>query len=88
VVKTFKTRIRFESVLIRLSGVGACRGIDPLSDFFISARGQTSHWASFFIYVVEQIAHLGHLLTPLFLPVNICPQMWKWHSTSQYVSYT
>ena len=55
-VKTFKNRVRSESVLIRLGGVGAYGGIDPLSDFIISARGQTSHWARFFIYVVEQIA--------------------------------
>ena len=65
-MKTFKDRIRSESVLVRLSGVRACRGIDPLSNFLVSAGGQTSHWAIFLIYVVEQIARLGHLLdTPV-----------------------
>jgi len=65
-MKTFKNRIRFESVLIRLGGVGTCGGTDPLGDFLISARGQTSHWTRFFIYAVEQIARPGHLLnTPV-----------------------
>ena len=64
-------------VLIRLGGVGASGGIDPLSDFFISARGQTSYWARFSIYVIEQIARPVYLLNAPIPPVDICPQMWK-----------
>ena len=75
-MKTFKDRIRSESVLVRLSSVGACRGINPLSNFLVSARGQISHWAIFLIYTVEQIARPGHLLgthVPLegYLPADV-----------------
>jgi len=53
VMKTFKDHIRSESVLVPLSGVRACRVIDPLSNFLVSARSQTSHWFIFLIYAVE-----------------------------------
>ena len=74
-MKIFKNCIRSESVLVRLSGVRACRGIDSLSNFLVSAKGQTSHWAIFLIYAVEQIACPGYLLdTPVplggYLPVE------------------
>ena len=87
-MKTFKDRIRPESVLVRLSDVRACRGIDPLSNFFVSVRGQTSHWTILLIYAIEQIARPGHLLdTPVppggYLPIDV-----EVVNTSQYVSYT
>ena len=71
VMKTFKDRIRSESVLIQLSGVRACRGIDPLSNFLVSSRDQTSHRVILLIYVIEQTARPGHLLDTLFLQEDI-----------------
>jgi len=75
-MKIFKNHIRFENVLIRLGGVGACGGTDTLSNFLISARSQTSHWATFFVYAIEQITHQEHLLNaPVppggYLPANV-----------------
>ena len=69
-----KNRVRFESVLIQLGGVGASGGINPLSDFFISTRSQTSHWARLFIYVIEKVAHLVHLLNAPILPNGRLPE--------------
>ena len=60
-MKTFKDRIRLESILIRLGHIQAYGGTDPLSNLFISAKSQTSHWVRLFIYVIEQVARLGHL---------------------------
>jgi len=59
-VKTFKDRIRLESIIIRLGRIRACRGTDPLGNLFISVKGQTSRWVRLFIYVIEQVARLRH----------------------------
>ena len=60
-MKTFKDRIRLESILVQLGHIRACGGTDPLGDLFTSTRGQSSHWVRVFIYAIEQVAHPGHL---------------------------
>jgi len=55
-VKTFKNCIRLESILVGLCRIRAYGGTDPLNNFFIRARSQTSQWARLFIYVMEKVA--------------------------------
>ena len=63
----FQNRIRFESVFIRLCGIRTHRGINPLDDFLVGARGQNSHRVIFLSYTVELVARPRHLLNSLVL---------------------
>ena len=72
-VKAFKDHVRLESVFIRLCRVQACGGTDLLGNLFISVRSQMGHWVRLIIYVIEKVAHSGHLLNAPVPPASRLP---------------
>ena len=72
-VKTFKDRIRLESILVGLCHIRAYRGTDSLNNLFTSARNQMGNWVRLFIYFIEKVARPGHLLNAPIPPDGRLP---------------
>ena len=61
-METFENRVRFESILVRLRGVGIYRSLNPIGNLLVGAGSQSGYWMVFLIDAIKQVACPRQLL--------------------------